>query len=255
MVATLTDVEFDLTWEALGLGERPYPIEFPSFGETDDIRAQIRAEVIAALTAKGLHDGHELAPALEDDLRALAHNDYSVDALLAVGVPLRVLGAARGARSVLAVQSGPEIRIGPPGPGGIATELASMLPDTPPGPGNPVTLPKQLFHDAIDAYATGGFAHLEHALNRGGVAGRDLRTVTTLVESPRSGGGQLAANTIDRVGRRTRTPVLNWFDTTPGRYAILTTPQPDGSPWLTITPVDAWGLADHIRRLVAEVRA
>ncbi|WP_156758497.1 ESX secretion-associated protein EspG [Actinokineospora pegani] len=255
MVATLTDVEFDLTWEALGLGERPYPIEFPSFGETDDARAQLRAEVVAALTAKGLHDGHELAPALEDDLLMLARNDYSVDALIAVGVPLRVLGVARGAKSVLAVQSGPEIRVGAPGPGGIAVELAGMLPEAPPGPGNPVTLPKQLFHDAIDAYAAGGFAHLEHALNRGGVAGRDLRTVTTLVESARSGGGQIAANALDRVGRRTRTPVLNWFDTTHGRYAVLTAPQPDGSSWLTITPADARTLTDHIRRLVADVRA
>ncbi|WP_304523844.1 ESX secretion-associated protein EspG [Actinokineospora sp. PR83] len=255
MVATLTEVEFDLTWEALGLGERPYPIDVPSFGTTTAEREDLRIGVIGSLTAKNLHDGRELDRELEDHLVLLARNDFSLDGLLSVGVPLRVLGVGQGSRSALAVQAGGEIRVGAAGPGGVVAEVAGMLPEVPAGPGNPVTLPKQVFHDAIDAYVAGGFANLEHALNRGGVSGRDLRTVTTLVESARSGGGQVAANAVDRMGRRTRTPVLNWFDTSAGRYLVLTSPQPDGSDWLTIGPVDPQRLAGRIRDLVDGVRA
>ncbi len=250
MVTSLTPVEFDLVWESLGFAERPYPIEVPSFGETLDERDRLRAGVFDALAARGLHDGHDLDRRFEDQLVLLARNEFSVDGLLSVGRSVRLLGAGRGGHAVLAVQTGDRIRIGPVGGGGVVAEIAGLIPDVDAGPGNPVALPKAVFDDAVDAYVEAGFGGLEAALNRGGVSGRDMRTIATLVESPRRGGGQVAANRLDRVGRRSRTDVVNWFDTTAGRYLGL----PErGGQWLRLVPADSGRLLKRLTDLVASV--
>ncbi|MBM7771281.1 hypothetical protein JOD54_001485 [Actinokineospora baliensis] len=251
-IASLTLVEFDLLWEALGRSDRPYPLDVPSFGETTDDRDQLRKEVINGLTARGLHDGTDLDRDLEDSLTVLAQHDYSVDGLLSVGRHVRVLGAGRGSRTVLAVQMGERIRIGQLRGGAIVAEIVALLPDADPGPGTAVTLAKSVFHNAIDAYVDSGFAGLETALNQGGVTGRDMRTIATLVENSRHGGGQIAANSVDRMGRRTRTDVVNWFDTTAGRYLALPTKR-DGVDWLTLAPADTPRLSQRLRDLVDSV--
>ncbi|SDC74305.1 ESX secretion-associated protein EspG [Actinokineospora iranica] len=252
MVTWLGAVEFDLIWEGLGFAERPYPIDVPSFGETVGERDRLRGEVVAGLVARGLHDGRDLDRRLEDQLVLLARNEVTVDGLLSVGRTVRVLGAGKGADAVLAVQSGDRIRVGPVGGGGLVAELAGLLPDADAGPGNPVTLPKAVFNNAVDAYVESGFGGLAATLDRGGVSGPDMRTIATLVENSRHGGGQVAANSLDRLGRRTRTDAVNWFDTTAGRYLWLPT-QRDGVAWLTLAPADSAGLAQRLGDLVASV--
>ncbi|GAA3024812.1 ESX secretion-associated protein EspG [Actinokineospora globicatena] len=251
-IASLTLVEFDLLWESLGRSDRPYPLDVPSFGETTDERDQLRKEVVEGLVARGLHDGADVDRELEDSLTLLAQHDYSVDGLLSVGRHVRVLGAGRGSRTALAVQTGERIRIGQLRGGGVVAEIMALLPDAEPGPGTAVTLRKSVFHDAIDAYVETGFGGLETVLNQGGLTGRDMRTIATLVENSRHGGGQVAANSLDRVGRRTRTDVVNWFDTTAGRYLALPTRR-DGVDWLTLAPADAPRLTQRLRELVASV--
>ncbi|GLZ40684.1 ESX secretion-associated protein EspG [Actinokineospora sp. NBRC 105648] len=252
-VTALSRLEFDLVWESLGLAERPYPLDIPSFGETLDERSTLRKEVIEGLVARGLHNGTDLDRRLEDQLLLLARNEFSVDALLQIGRGARILGAGRGSAVVLAVQTGERIRIGPPAAGGVVAEIAGMLPDAEAGPGTAVTLPKSVFHNAIDAYVESGFAGLETILNQGGVSGRDMRTIATLVENSRHGGGQVAANCVDRLGRRTRTDVVNWFDTTAGRYLALPSRQ-DNTDWLTLAPADSTRLVQRLKDLVASVR-
>ncbi|WP_051385982.1 ESX secretion-associated protein EspG [Actinokineospora inagensis] len=252
-IASLTLVEFDLLWESLGRTDRPYPLEVPSFGETVDDRDRLRKEVIDGLIARGLHDGNDLDRDLEDSLGLLWQHEYSVDGLLSVGRHVRLIGAGRGTRTVLAMQMGERVRIGQPRHGGIVAEILALLPDAEPGPGTSVTLPKSVFHNAIDAYVDSGFAGLETALNQGGVTGRDMRTIATLVENSRHGGGQVAANSVDRLGRRTRTDVVNWFDTTAGRYLALPGKR-EGVDWITLAPADPPRLAKRLHDLVASVR-
>ncbi|PPK65911.1 ESX secretion-associated protein EspG [Actinokineospora auranticolor] len=250
---SLTLVEFDLVWESLGFTDRPYPLEIPSFGETTDDRDRLRKEVVDGLAARGLHDGRDLDRHLEDDLTLLARHSYSVDGLLSVGRHVRLLGAGRPARAALAVQTGERIKIGQlTGAVAIVGEIVGLVPDADPGPGTSVTLPKSVFNNAIDAYVETGFAGLETALNQGGISGRDMRTIATLVENSRHGGGQVAANSVDQVGRKNRTDVVNWFDTTAGRYLALPTRR-DGVDWLTLAPADTPRLAQRLRDLVASV--
>jgi hypothetical protein len=247
----LSHVEFDLLWEQFGLGERPYPITVPSFGETGDERAALRVQTWEALAERGLHDGREPHPRLEDLLVMLVRNRLTVDGTVhASGTHLRVLAAARGDHGLLAVQTGDEVHLEPVRAAGLVSAVVSLLPAESPGPGGAVSLPRNVFVEATEAYASGGYLAFETALRQGGVAGRDLRGLTTLVESARRGGGQLAANSVDRVGRRLRSPVLNWFDTEAGRYLVYPEPAAD---WLTCTPGDSDRIARKLTDLTRSV--
>lgn len=247
----LSHIEFDIVWELLGLGERPYPLAVPSAGETMEERAALRDQVLRGLAEKGLHDGRELHPRLEDLLVMLVRNRYTVDGLLSVGRYLQVLAAARGEYGLLAVLTDDELRLEPVR--GVVDAVVSLVPEEKPGPGGPVSMPRALYEEAAQAYEGSGYVGFEAAMNRGGITGRGLRTVSTLVESGRHGGGQLAANSVDRLGRRTRTPVLNWFDTDAGRYLVYAERRRDREDWLTFAPGDSQRIAMRLKELVASV--
>lgn len=235
---SLSHPEFDLLWEHLGFTERPYPLDVPSFGHTMAERARLRAQVRQSLLDRGLHDGAEVAPALEERLEVLGRHTFSVDGQLSVGEHLKVLAATDGRRGVLAAQNDTEVRLGSVRDPRLVGAVIALLPDEKPGPGGEARLPKEVFDAAIDAYGTRGYDGLEHTLTGGGVSGRELRSVLTLVQSARHGGGQLAANSVDRLGRRTRTPVVNWFDTDAGRYLVHSEVGRDRVEWLTVAPAD-----------------
>lgn len=250
---SLSHQEFDLLWEHLGFTERPYPLDVRSFGYTMDERAALREQVRQSLVHKGLHDGAEVAPALEEQLALLGRHTLSVDGRLSVGASLRVLAASAGRHGVLAAQSDDEIRLAWVRDARLVPAVIALLPDRGPGPGGTARLPKQVFDAAIDEFGASGYVGLERTLTAAGVTGRDLRTVTTLLESGRQGGGQLAVNRVDQVGRRTRTPVLNWFDTEPGRYLVHTEVTRDRVEWLTITPADTARVEQRLTELAASL--
>jgi hypothetical protein len=252
-VQTLSHLEFDIVWEQLGLGEPPYPISVQSFGETVDERAALREATLRDLTERGLHDGRDLHQGLERQLMLLVRNDFSIDGQLSVGRDLRVLAAVRGESGLLVVQTDDEIQLHRMRSGEVLGAVIDLLPEEKPGPGSPVTLPSTLFAEAAEAYAGGGYLGFEVALNRGGVSGRDLRVLGTLVESGRHGGGQLGANSVDQVGRRTRSGVLNWFDTDAGRYIVYNEHRRDGLEWLTFAPGELRRIREKLTELVARV--
>jgi hypothetical protein len=241
-VPVLSHLEFDLIWEELGLGERPYPITVGSFGATMTERAQLREQALAALDQR-----------VEDLLTMLVRNQFTIDGLvLADGRQLRVLAAGHGDRGLIAVQTDDELRLEPVRGTNVVGSVVALLPEEKPGPGNPVTLARAVFADASEAYTGGGYFAFERALNQGGITGRDLRILSTLVESGRHGGGQLAANSVDRLGRRARSTVLNWFDTDAGRYLVHLERRRDGQEWLTFAPGDPSRIERLLTQLVTE---
>ncbi|MFL6142052.1 MAG: ESX secretion-associated protein EspG [Labedaea sp.] len=249
----LSHVEFDIAWDLLRLGERPYPISVPTFGVTADERAVLRDRALHTMAERGLHDGRDLHPRLEDLLVLMVRNRFTVDGQLWAGRYLRVLAAGGGEHGALAVQSDDEVRIERVRATNVVGALVALLPAAEPGPGGAVSLPRTLFDEAVSAYASGGHLALETALRRGGITGRDLRGLSTLLESGRRAGGQLAANSMDRVGRRTRTPVLNFFDTEAGRYLLYTEPRRDGQQWLTCAPGGSDRVAHRLNELVTRL--
>jgi hypothetical protein len=252
-VQTLSHLEFDIVWEQLGLGEPPYPISVQSFGDTLDERAELRDSVLRELAERGLYDGRDLHEDLERLLIMLVRNDFTIDGQLSVGRELRLLAAARGEYGLLAVQGEDQITLRQLRAGEVPAAVLDLLPEEKPGPGNPVTLPTSLFADAAEAYATGGYLGFEVALNRGGITGRDLRVLGTLVESGRHGGGQLGTSSVDQLGRRTRPGVLNWFDTDAGRYLVYSERRRDGVEMLTFSPGEQRRIQEKLAELLAKV--
>jgi EspG family len=250
-VTSLSHLEFDFIWEHLGLGETPYPIDVRSFGETMEERMVLREQVRDSLRARGLHDGKTLSARLTEMLTLAVRGPFSVDGQLSVGEYVRVLASSRGTEGVLVAQTDEDVRVVPVRHGKVVPAVISLVPDENPGPGGAARLPRQAFDDAIDEFQRAGYVGLERTLTGAGVTGRDLRTVITLVESARHGGGQLAANSVDSVGRRARTPVVNWFDTAAGRYLAHVEVARDRVEWLTVTPADTARIEKRLTDLIA----
>lgn len=214
-----------------------------------DERAVLREQVRTSLQDKGLHDGREVAPRLEEQLTMLVRNSFSVDGQLSVGDHRKVLAVRYGRHGVLAAQTDDELRVAPVRDARLVPAVIALLPEEKPGPGGVARLPRAVFDESIDEFGRSGYIGLERALAGGGIAGRDLRSVITLVESGRHGGGQLAANAVDQLGRRSRTPVLNWFDTAAGRYVVHTEVTRDRVEWLTVEPADTGRIEQRLTEL------
>lgn len=249
-MTSLSHLEFDFIWEHLGLGETPYPIDVPSFGETMQERVVLRGQVRESLRTKGLHDGETLSTRIEELLARAVHGSLTVDGQLSVGEYVRVLAASERDEGVLVTQTDEEVRVVPVRHGKVVPAVLALVPEESPGPGGAARLPRHAFDEAIEEYQRSGYVGLERSLTGAGVTGRELRSVLTLVESARHGGGQLAANRVDSVGRRARTPVVNWFDTAAGRY-LVNVEIAHGEEWLTITPGDTARIEQRLTDLIA----
>lgn len=250
----LSHAEFDILWEHLGVGERPYPLVVPSFGYTFDERDQVRLEVFASLAARGLVDAVDVDRDLEDRLLMLVRNECTIDGQFTLDERVQVLAAARRDNGVLALLSETELKLIPVRASALAGAVAALLPEVEPGPGAPVTIPRPVFADAAETYAREGVPAMEFALSRGGVTGREVRTVSTLICAGSAGGGQLAANAVDQLGRRVRSGVLNWFDTGAGRYLVQTQVDRNKDSWVTIAPGDRGRIGLKLKELMASVR-
>lgn len=243
----LSHLEFDLLWTDLELGEPPYPLDVPSHGRTMAERDQLGAQVFETLDAAGLVDGDEVDAALADQLTLLSDPAFSVDALLIGEVPLRLLAAAGRRQAVLAVLDHSELALRPIAPDALLPVVADVIGDAPPGRGQEVRLPREVFSAAMNAFAARGHSGLEWALAQGGITGRETRAVSTLATAARMCSGQLAVN-----GPGGRSPVVSWFDTEAGRYGA-TIERLGGESWVRLTPADGSWLAGRTAELAERV--
>ncbi|WP_158895345.1 ESX secretion-associated protein EspG [Amycolatopsis anabasis] len=237
----LSHLEFDVLWEDLDAGEQPYPLEVASHGVTIAERDELAQGVYA-----GLEADEDLDDEIGELLFPLADPDFSVDMQLVTTECLQILAVSRGNSGVLAVRSEAEVVLEPLRGEGVLTAVAGLMGELPPGPGEPVSMPRAAYAEALDGFARAGYSGFENALASGGVTGRAVRAVATLVESPRTAAGQLAAN-----GPRERSEVLNWFDTEAGRY--LVTVQQGAEQWVTIEPAHPRRLQHRIAELLDSV--
>lgn len=243
----LSHREFDLLWEDLGPGgPPPYPFDVPAHGRTHAERDDLGVRVFAGLAEAGLTDGDDVDPALANLFGLLGAPSLSVDALVLGEAPWRLLAAVRDTAGVLAVQDERDLVLEPLRPADLVPSVARMLGDQPAGPGDQVRLPRAAYAAAMDAYARNGYDAFERALAAAGITGRAVRPLATLVTAERYTAGQLGAT-----GPAGRTPVLAWFDTAAGRYAV-TPEDAGGEPWVSVTPVD--DLAVRIAGLAGAAR-
>ncbi|MEV4150862.1 ESX secretion-associated protein EspG [Amycolatopsis sp. NPDC049691] len=245
----LSHLEFDLLWEDLGPGgPPPYPFDVRSHGATHAERDDLGVQVFAGLAEAGLTDGDDVDPELADLVVLLGSPSVSVDALVLGEAPWRLLAAARDGAGVLAVLDERDLVLEPVHPDGLVAAVARMVGEVEAGPGDQLRLPRAAYSAATDAYARSGYDAFERALSTAGITGRAVRPLATLVTAQRYTAGQLATT-----GPAGRSPVLAWFDTAAGRYAV--TPEDvGGEPWVTVTPAGGAWLADRLARMVDDVR-
>ncbi|SFP54159.1 EspG family protein [Amycolatopsis arida] len=267
-----TPIAFDFLWEAMRLGELPYPLKVRSHGATEDERVALRNRVHTELRARGIRDQQgRLEPYVDEWLTLLARPTVSVDALHIPefqAPPVGVLAASDGRKAVVAIQDADGIWLRPIYPEAVASTVVDLLPSGPRGTEASATLPLEEALRVPPARATVGAGQPdEEERGKAGLGRRQPRPRTGLADrpsdprqayaqlagQPRLRGGQLAANSRSSLGARRRSPVLAWFDTATGRYLSLTRPGPDGREWVTVSPADAKTLRTRLGELVASV--
>ncbi|NKQ58345.1 ESX secretion-associated protein EspG [Amycolatopsis sp. K13G38] len=258
-----TPLTFDFLWESAGLGELPYPLRVRSHGTTMDERSALRHRADQELRARGLRDQYgRLEPHVEDWFALLARPALSIDALHIPEFqqpPVAILAATDGRTGVLAIQDNDGVWIRPAHADGLAAEVVDLLPAGKRGSEASITLPVEealrIPPNRVSVMSGGGEPDGK-SRRRTSLSDRiaDPREAyARLAGQPRLRGGQLAANSRNELGGRSRSPVLAWFDTASGRYLSLSRAGTDGREWVTVSPADAKTLRSRLGEMVAAV--
>ena len=237
-VAVLSAVEFDVVWEALGLGPTPVVLQLPSPGRTHTDRRRIVENTWSGLRAR------RPAPDVTHLLRLLGAPSPRIE--------LRAWGRT-GIRAVAAA--------GPDGAGvlarrrddGVALEacpslpsaVVGLLPPAPSGPGRAAAVPT-----AALAAARPSGAGLRAELIDHGTSPDEAGPVARMLHGVDSR-AQVGVLATDPWGALRRFPdVLDVLDGPRGRY--LATRSADG--WTTVAPTDARRLRHRVGELLADAR-
>ncbi|MEQ0558982.1 ESX secretion-associated protein EspG [Amycolatopsis sp. NEAU-NG30] len=247
----LTPVEVDFLWESAGLGELPYPFRIRSHGATVDERELLRRRTLEGLAARGLADGRgRPEPHIEDYFGVLASPELSLDAVQLIAPeaePLLAVAGVLGGQGLLAVQDLRGLHLQPCPPDGLASAIVSLLPGAPRGTEKSITVPLE---QLVGAHGVDFMQRRGNGDERAS-ADEDRKALARLHAQPRLRGGQIGANARNRMGGRTRTPVLSWFDTETGRYFTQGSRGHDGRDWITIAPADAATLRHRLGEMLA----
>ncbi len=246
----LSALEFDVLWEHHGLDQMPLVLKVPSPGRTDEERERIVGGVWDGLARRGLGTPDDPDPRLAHLLPLLRRADREVDGRLWLGREVRLLAAATGDEAVLAVLTGGRLTLSPADATGLPRFALSVLPQTPAGPGQSITLPTADF--AAAAAAAAKQEELAAALRTRGVRDTDAKTLAEMIGDVVRR-GQYGSAARDRWGRRVRAPrVISFFDTAAGRYLQVRREAEGTDPWTTISPADHRRMLQHLTELHEE---
>jgi hypothetical protein len=249
----LTPLELDFLWESAGRGELPYPLRVKSHGATVDERSALRRHTFGVLGQRRLTDPSGRPESrLEDFFEVLAMPEASLDSVqinAPNAEPLLAVASVLGGQGLFAVQDERGLHLQPLAPDGLASAIISLLPAVPRGTEKSVTVP-------LEQLMSGSGVDF---LQRRGPAGGDGRASTDedrkalarLHAQARLRGGQIGANARTRMGGKTRSPVLSWFDTETGRYFTQASRGHDGRDWITIAPADPATLRHRLGEMLA----
>jgi hypothetical protein len=262
----LSPLEFDTLWDALRLGEPPYPLDITSHGETEEERRDLCGRALDEL-ARRLEFGTDWAETgLACALRLLACPQHWVDSVWVAergGRELfRLLAAGERGCAVMAVQL-PGDDADHPGDlllsaingAVLVDEVIAALPAERPGSEPTASAPTAAFADRRrHGDEEEGFSFLRSAGEGNDREARTVATVRRLLDADHFRAGQIAANTRDRVGRRFRSPVLFWFDNSnDGRYLASVRPDRPGEDRVTVGAADYADLVTGLRQALAEL--
>lgn len=230
---TLSVPAVDVLSEQLNLDVRQYPFEIPRLGDSPEERDRVVREVRQELEAAGLAGSGRPEPEVEDALYLLSSSEISVAAagLLDVrtGHRLAARVVATGEVGVVGLIDARGLRMSFMAPDDVAGMCADLLPDAPPGGGEPVR-------------AEAGRRDSE-----------ELRALGAITARPKFRIGHYLVSSARRRGGAGRQSGLTWFDNDRGRYTMLGEPSAGGEV-LVCGPADKRRIAGQIGELLDESR-
>ena len=200
----------------------------------------------------GVLMGRDLAPDFRDTLQILARPNVEYFGWITVRPTdergesnLAVLAASVGQDGVLAVRDGDQVSIGPCSADGLAEALVDKMPNVPAGRGRAVNLPEREMRqlrakrgNGAPGEAPGLPVDAFNVFARQSMA-EDARDLFTVLELPRSGGGELYAAARARSGERRRGPhPLVYMDTEQGRWITQLSGDQPGERWMVAAPAN-----------------
>jgi len=154
-------------------------------------------------------------------------------------------GAGRVGRQdgVLAIRDGDQVTLGPCSADGLAETLVDRMPNVPAGHGRSVNLPEREMRQLRARRGKGApgetstlSAEAFNVFPRQSMA-EDARDLFTVLELPRSGGGELYAAARARSGERRRyAHPLVYMDTEQGRWITQLSGDQPGERWMVAAP-------------------
>jgi EspG family len=198
----------------------------------------------------GLLMGRDLAPDFRDTLNVLARPSVEYFGWIGVNETesskvsnIAVLAVSVGQDAVLVTRDGDQATIEPCSADGLAETLVGKLPNVPAGHGRSVNLPEREMRQLRASRGPGAPGETKplpaeafDVFPRPSMA-EDARDLFTVLELPRSGGGELYAAARARSGERRRCPhPLVYMDTEQGRWMSQLSGEAPGERWMVAAP-------------------
>lgn len=241
----LTDVEFDVLWERLGLGPTPAVLQLPSPGRTAAERREVLRTGLQGLRERGLAGPSGPDPEAARLLGLLARPSRQLELRGSWSRPVWAVAAMDAGAGVIAVRQDATITLA--ACSSLPSALHDVLPAAPPGPGRAASVPSTSLAAALAQRRTG----LRAALMAQDVPAPEAGLLQRML-APGPGRAQVVALTTDAAGIARRAGgVLGILDGPRGRYLMTRLLGVDDVEWITIAPADPRSLRHRMEVMLS----
>lgn len=235
--SVLTDVEFDVLWERLGLGPPPAALRLPSPARAELERRDVRRSGWQALRERGLVSASGPDPETVRLMRLLARPVRRFELRATWPRAVRAVAAGGPDAGVLAVRQDATVTLEPCS--SLSAAVLGVLPGAGPGTGPACTVPSAVLTAALSDPGP----CLRTALVTRGVARPEAARLARMLAG-RPGRAQIVAMVVGPDGAaRRHGGVLAVLDGPDGRYLVTR-----AGEWSTVAPVGR----HHLRLLLEE---
>lgn len=215
----------------------------------------------------GLLMGRDLSPDFRDTLNVLARPSVEYFGWIGVfesestkGSNIAALGVSAGQDALLVTRDGDQVTIEPYSADGLAEAVVGKLPNVPAGHGRSVNLPEREMRQLRAQRGPGAPGEAKtlpadafNVFPRSSMA-EDARDLFTVLELPRSGGGELYVAARSRSGERRRCPhPLVYMDTEQGRWMSQLSGDAPSDRWMVAAPASRALLISRLHEMRAKL--
>jgi hypothetical protein len=210
----------------------------------DEGERQLLARTSDELTRFGLLNGRNLTPEFRETMELITRASVEFYGWIATQESnIAVLVAAIGEEAVVLVRDGKEVTFQPARSDGLADTLLGYLPQVQAARGRSINLRETDVRELVGRRGAGGPGEAKplssdaYSIFDRPTEAEDARELFSVMELPRTGGGELYAAARGRTGERRRfeNPLI-YTDTQQGRWMTQMTGDRPGDRWLVFAP-------------------